>query len=455
LFVIVGGGSFFLSPCFFLRLTETFFVVFSNLALFFSVLKKLQKVNEKPVIPLGQTFTIPENSKPSITCGGGPVTAQDSEVDDGIQAITWTIASGCTVPSGFSCPFVIGICDGQLRVATSEYLDENALNFESTSWDTVYTLQIKAQDDGPTPGQSATQPITLTITDVNEPPKILSTADGGTAFTVSEFATTGTVVAGNSGNIAATDVDTVGGHDVQLTFTHHNAGSVPFAVSVNGKVTVDLSNEGTTGGINFESPQKVHDLIVSVSDSGWGSTPAKPLSTSSVVVTVTITDGNDAPVIDTSWGWLSSEVLSSDSKLTSIVHVIPEDCVGISGTSAAGSSLPLCTFTLTQVDEDDLTTSSHDTPGFNSNSNGWALDDDSNCPGEFAISSSGVVSVTSAIDYEGAVTKGNDPFYCTIVAKVTDQGGKSDTITLAYEISLVVAFVIFVFLFFAFSSPDT
>ena len=304
----------------------------------------------------------------------------------------------------------------------------------------MYTLQIKAQDDGPAPGQSATQPITLTITDVNEPPKISSTADGGTAFTVSEFATTGTVVSGNSGNIAATDVDTKGGHDVQLTFTHHNAGSVPFAVSVNGKVTVDLSNEGTTGGINFESPQKVHDLIVSVSDSGWGSTPAKPLSTSSVAVTVTITDGNDAPVIDTSWGWLSSKVLSSDSKLTSIVHVIPEDCVGISGTSAAGSSLPLCTFTLTQVDEDDTTTSSDDTPGFNSNSNGWALDNDSNCPGKFAISPSGVVSVVSAIDYEGAlaalnpqmfVAKGNDPFYCSIVAKVTDQGGKSDTITLA------------------------
>ena len=109
----------------------------------------------------------------------------------------------------------------------------------------MYTLQIKAQDDGPAPGQSATQPITLTITDVNEPPKISSTADGGTAFTVSEFATTGTVVSGNSGNIAATDVDTKGGHDVQLTFTHHNAGSVPFAVSVNGKVTVEFSKEWT------------------------------------------------------------------------------------------------------------------------------------------------------------------------------------------------------------------
>ena len=98
---------------------------------------KVGDVNEKPVIDPSQTFTIPENSDATTTCSGGPVTATDSEVDNGIQAITWTIDSGCIGLNGYNlngtCPFVIGVCDGQLRVATSQYLLPAALDFESTS----------------------------------------------------------------------------------------------------------------------------------------------------------------------------------------------------------------------------------------------------------------------------------------------------------------------------------
>jgi len=352
------------------------------------VLLKVGDVNESPKITLDQTFTIAENSDATQTCTGGPVVATDSEVDNGIQAITWTVDSGCTTPGnvdlGSNCPFVIGVCDGQLRVATSQYLDAAALNFESTTWRTVYSLQIKANDDGPGGGKYDTKAITLTITDVNEPPIISGTANGGSAFTVPEFATHGTVVTGNSGVIAASDVDTLGGHDTQLTFTQHNAGNVPFAVSSIGVVTVDLSEVTTTGPIDFEAAQKVHDLIVSVADTGWGTNPVRPLTTS---------------------------------------------------TSAAGSSLPTCTKQLLQTDPDDDNTGSDDTAQFNSNSNGWTLTD--NCGGNFVISASGILSTANSRDYETAVamTAGNDPYYCTVTAKVVDGSNAADTMVIAVKIA--------------------
>ena len=97
-------------------------------------------------------------------------------MDNGIQTITWTIDSGCIGLNGYNlngtCPFVIGGCDGQLLVATSQYLLPAALDFESTSWRTTYELYIKANDDGPRGGQFDTKTIDLTITDVNEPPTI-------------------------------------------------------------------------------------------------------------------------------------------------------------------------------------------------------------------------------------------------------------------------------------------
>jgi hypothetical protein len=395
------------------------------------VLLKVGDVNESPKITLDQTFTIAENSDATQTCTGGPVVATDSEVDNGIQAITWTVDSGCTTPGnvdlGSNCPFVIGVCDGQLRVATSQYLDAAALNFESTTWRTVYSLQIKANDDGPGGGKYDTKAITLTITDVNEPPIISGTANGGSAFTVPEFATHGTVVTGNSGVIAASDVDTLGGHDTQLTFTQHNAGNVPFAVSSIGVVTVDLSEVTTTGPIDFEAAQKVHDLIVSVADTGWGTNPVRPLTTSTVVITVSVTDENDDPVIDTSWKWTGNTA-------TDTVLVFAEDCNGAS-TSAAGSSLPTCTKQLLQTDPDDDNTGSDDTAQFNSNSNGWTLTD--NCGGNFVISASGILSTANSRDYETAVamTAGNDPYYCTVTAKVVDGSNAADTMVIAVKIA--------------------
>ena len=336
---------------------------------------KVGDVNERPIIPAGQSFTIPENSDPTTTCNGGVIIATDSEVENGVQSLTWEILSGCTKQgsntelTGF-CPFVIGICDGQLRVATSQYLvvkPTPALDYESSDWRRVYTLTVKANDDGPGGGQFSTKTVTLSITDVNEPPAISGSSDGGTAFTVNELTgiSQGAVLDGNSGQIAASDVDTAGGHDTQLTFTHLNAANVPFSVSATGLATVDLADESTTGGINFEGPgaKKVHNLIVSVKDSGWGSNPPNPLpAAAAVTITVTVVDENDPPAIDPVWEWTGNDAIDT-------VLVFPEDCVG-AGPSAAGSDLPSCTKQLTQTDPDDTTTGNDDTPGFNSNNDG-------------------------------------------------------------------------------------
>jgi len=247
-------------------------------------------------------------------------------------------------------------------------------------------------------------------------------------FTVPEFTLQGQPVTVNNGYVAASDVDTKGGHDTQLTFTHHNPGVVPFAVSTTGLVTVDLSDVSNTGDINFESPQKVRNLIVSVEDSGWGSTPPVPLpAAASVTITVTITDENDPPVIAPVWEWTGNAA-------TDTILIFPEDCVG-SGTSAAGNSMPSCSKQLTQSDPDDTTAGDYDTPNYNSKNDGWSLDSD--CNGKFEISSVGVLQMTAAIDYEDAVaaSNGNDPIHCTITARVVDRSGAADTMVVAVRIA--------------------
>ena len=407
---------------------------------------KVGDVNEKPVIAPNQVFTIPENSDPIATCSGGPVTAKDSEVDDGIQAITWTVDSGCTNKAGVEltalnpaekCPFVIGICDGQLRVATQQYLNPAFLDFESAIWRTEYTLQIKAKDDGPGGGQYDVESVTLLITDVNEAPNIEGTAtDASNYFTVSEHAADGDTVTRNNGIIKSFDVDRKGGHDTQLAFTHHNAGTVPFSVSSTGLVQVDLSGVSVTGGLDYEGPMKERDLIVSVTDSGWGTNPPKPLSTASVAVTVRILDANDAPVIDKVCATGTGTSLTCQGTILTpdTVIVFPEDCVGNS-ISAAGNNLPACTRQLGQTDPDDVTTGGYDTAAFNGDPSGWTLQND--CSGRFAVSATGVLSVkTTAIDFEAAMllSGANDPL-CTITAKVVDQSKKTATMTLKVKIA--------------------
>ena len=324
-----------------------------------------------------------------------------------------------------------------MRVATSQYLNPAALDFESTVWSNTYTLSIKANDDGPGGGQSHTQSVTLIITDVNEAPNIEGTAtDASNYFTVSEHAAGGDTVTRNNGIIKSSDVDTKGGHDTQLAFTHHNAGTVPFSVSSTGLVQVDLSDVSVTGGIDYEGPRKERDLIVSVTDSGWGTNPPKPLSTASVTVTVKILDANDAPVIDKvcATGTGTSTACQGAILTPNTVIVFPEDCVG-TGISAAGNNLPACTRQLGQTDPDDVTTGGDDTAAFNGDPNGWTLQSD--CSSRFALSTAGVLSVkTNPIDFETAMAApaANDPL-CTITATVVDQSNKAATMTFKVKIA--------------------
>ena len=402
------------------------------------VLIKVGDVNEKPFIDQGQIFTVPENSEPTVSCTGGPVTAQDSEVDNGDQALTWAILSGCNDQNGndlsTQCPLVIGICDGQIRVTTQQYLNAAALDYESTTWRNEYTLLIKANDDGPAGGQKDELTVIVRITDVNEAPAILGSDNGGSFFQVNEHAITTEAVENNGGvtidtcgpqacMIIATDIDVLGGHDTTLTYIHHTAGQVPFAVSSVGAVTVDLTNAANTGDINFEAPQKLHALRISVEDSGWGTNPSNPLpSPETVTITVQIIDQNDNPIINPVWSHTGTTV----DLFTGNVLSFAEDCFG-KDTSADGTS---CTHQLTASDPDDINTGT----SFGSISDGWTLDD--NCGNLFAITPQGVLSVAVQIPsdgYESAVTTGNEPYYCTVTAKIVDNGGKFDSMSIAVK----------------------
>ncbi|WP_146413189.1 cadherin domain-containing protein [Crateriforma conspicua] len=230
-----------------------------------------------PVINAGQTFTVAENVADNHVVG----TATATDSDGTLQG--WTITAG----NGDGI-FAINASSGQITIA-----DNTNLDHESTD---SYTLTLQVSDGANT---SATQTITINVTDVND---VVPVIDAGQTFTVAENVADNHVV----GTATATDSD---GTLQGWTITAGNGDGI-FAINASsGQITIadntNLDHESTDSytltlqvndGTNTSATQtvtiNVTDVndVVPVIDAGQTFTVAENVADNHVVGTATATD---------------------------------------------------------------------------------------------------------------------------------------------------------------------
>lgn len=227
-----------------------------------TVTVNLIDINEGPSITAGQTFSVVEN----LTAGSavGTVLAGDPDATVPNKTLTYTIFGG-----NANNAFAINAATGQLTVSNA-----SAVNFEATQ---QFVLQVNVADGG-NPSLSATQAVTINVTDVNEVPNIAA----GQTFAVAEQAGVDTVV----GTVLATDPDTV-----------PPANNLSYAI-VGGNTSNAFTINTATGQITVNNPAALNTAVnptfalqVRVTDAG------SPSLNMTQTVTINVTDVNEAPSI--------------------------------------------------------------------------------------------------------------------------------------------------------------
>lgn len=213
-------------------------------------------VNQRPSVS-GGPFSLAENSPNNTSVGTATVTDPHTPA----QTHTWSIAAGNT-----GTAFAID-SSGQITVATS-----SALNFETTP---TFSLTVQATDNG-TPNLSGSATITVNLSNVNEGPTAVSdtitVAEGGTATTLS--------TPSGATSVLSNDSDPDVGDTLTVTTT-------PVTPPSNGILT--LSATGTFSYTHNGSETTTDSFIYQICDPG-------PLCATATVF-ITITAGNDAPVL--------------------------------------------------------------------------------------------------------------------------------------------------------------
>lgn len=219
-------------------------------------------VNETPSITSGQVFSVTEASATNTVVG--TVVATDLDTTAPNSTLTYSILSGNT-----NNAFTINSSTGEITVATP-----SALNAATKP---TFTLSVKVVDGG-SPQLSATQNVTVNVTDANSAPSITA----GQVFTTAENRVVGSVV----GTVAASDPDSTAPNKT-LTYSILS-GNTNNAFAINsstGQITIN-----TSSAVNFEvTPQFV--LSIQVADGG------NPSLTASANVTINVADANDAPTV--------------------------------------------------------------------------------------------------------------------------------------------------------------
>ncbi len=228
----------------------------------------LTNVNEAPTITnLLDTPNVPENSSGTILLMASDVDVPDTQ--------TWSVESThdgdkFQVASGF--------------LSTLSFKDqpdfEAPTDVGDTAGNNTYVVTVKLTDSG---GLSDTLTFTVTVTNVNETPKITTLAATYTGFNIDENTATSVVIK----TYEAEDVDA----NSVLTWDVHGADASDFTITKNADGHGELKFANAP---NFEIPadagtDNVYDVIVRVRDAGGLGT--------TLMVQVTVTDVNEAPVI--------------------------------------------------------------------------------------------------------------------------------------------------------------
>ena len=217
----------------------------------------VRTANSPPVFSSSQvTRSIPENTRAGQSIGD-PVRATDRDAGD---TLTYTL--GGTDAASFD----IVATSGQLRTrATLDYERKRSYSVRVTATDTALA--------------SNTIPVTINVTDVNEPPTF---NEGNTAArSVAE----NTAANANIGSlIAATDPD---GDSLTYTLGGADAASFTIAASTGQLKTKALLNRATKAS---------HTATVSVRDSRDSNGSPDTATDDTITVTITVTGVNDPPV---------------------------------------------------------------------------------------------------------------------------------------------------------------
>jgi hypothetical protein len=216
----------------------------------------ISDVNEAPVFATPYFFTINENSPAGSVLG----TLHATDPDPG-QTVVYTIING-----NLGNAFALDPISGALTVRQA-----SALDFETTQ---VFNLTIQAMDNGvPTLTKNTT--VSISLRDVNDPPKI-----SDQAFQLDENTANQIVV----GTVIATDQDA--GQTVSYQIDSGNDGGA-FAINpATGVLTV-----ANSAAVDFET-HPTFQLVIRVTDTA-SPTPAS----STGLVTVSLRNLNEPPVI--------------------------------------------------------------------------------------------------------------------------------------------------------------
>ena len=225
-------------------------------------------VNEKPAFTVTEpvAFSIAENTSANTNIGN-PVAATDP--DDGDTLFYSLDTANAAI-------FDIDTSTGQLK--TKAGLDKEA--------EETYTVIVSVRDNKNTDGvgdmgNDASITVTITITDVNEPPAFPDTETG--TRNVSEDAAADQAI-GNP--VAAVDPD-VG---ASLTYTVGGTDAASFGFdTLTGQLKTKVALDKET--------KDTYTVIVSVRDSKAANGNADTATDDTITVTINVTDSNEPPVL--------------------------------------------------------------------------------------------------------------------------------------------------------------
>jgi len=243
------------------------------------------------------------NDAPVITSNGGGTSASIA-VNENRTAVTTVTASD--PDSGDTLTYSIsGGADAarfNINSATGILVFGSAPDYDTPSdngGNNVYDVQITVTDNG-SGNLTDVQAIAVTVNNVNENPVITSNGGGTSAS-----------IAVNENRTAVTTV-TASDPDSGDTLTYSISGGADAAhFSINGGTGVLTF----TGAPNYESPadsggNNVYDVQVTVTDNGAGNL------TDVQAIAVTVTDGNDTPLITSNGGGASASIAINENGTT-------------------------------------------------------------------------------------------------------------------------------------------
>jgi VCBS repeat-containing protein len=236
------------------------------------------------------SFTLAENRSANTLVG--------TVIASGEAPLIYAITAGNSNPDGDShLAFAISPTTGAITVN-----DSGDLDYETT---TLFTLQVTATDSS---GRSDTAPVTITLTNVDEPGNESPEAQDAT-FTHPENSPNNTTV----GTVFATDIDA--GDTLTYSITAGNSSpdgdsNLAFAIETStGKITVS-----DRGDLDFETTS-AFNLIVKVTDSGGLSdTAAIKVNLSNInELPIAVDDSGVGYQTDESSAFTTANVLRNDT----------------------------------------------------------------------------------------------------------------------------------------------